>query len=154
MQRINMQEPTKDLINDRRAADLNGDDLFIRVMTDNRLPEIIRAEEGEVIIQEGDATNQAYIILYGEVEVRRSGNNGIPKHITTLGENQVFGELAMIDGFRRSASCIARSTVILAEITYSQYVKMCKDKPEIILPLLRVLSDRMRKTLEFIDKVV
>ena len=58
MQRINMQEPTKDL---------NGDDLFIRVMTDNRLHETIRAEEGEVIIQEGEATKQANIILYGEV---------------------------------------------------------------------------------------
>lgn len=145
MQHINMQEPTKDL---------NGDDLFIRVMTDNRLHETIRAEEGEVIIQEGETTNQAYIILYGEVEVRRRSDDGIPKHVTTLSENQVFGELAMIDGLPRSASCIARSTVILAEITHDQYVKMCQDKPEILLPLLRVLSERMRKTSEFIDKVV
>ena len=72
---------------------------------------------GEVIFREGDRAEEFYVIRSGAVEVR-SGN----RVFETLGENEIFGEMALIDASPRSADAFARTDVVLAPITEKQYL--------------------------------
>ena len=104
---------------------------------------------GEDIIIEGDNTNfDAYIILSGEVEVHKNG-----KFLATLGENSLFGEIAMVDNSPRTATCTASSsTVSLGVITKSNYMQILKHRPEALNPILKLAVERLRTTLELTSK--
>ena len=59
----------------------------------------IEHSAGEVIIRQGDIGDNFYVIDLGEVEVIIDG-----KHISVIGENGTFGELALIHGRTRAAT--------------------------------------------------
>lgn len=70
-------------------------------------------EEGEVIFNEGDIGDYLYIIVDGEVEVLQN-TNGETKQIAKLGKGEYFGEMALLNQKRRSATirCIKSTNVI------------------------------------------
>ena len=76
---------------------------------------------GDVIIREGDPSNEMYVIRSGVVEVLVSGGvipdvPGPPQltPLVRLGQGQVFGEMALVDRGARSATvrCVRDGTVL------------------------------------------
>ena len=94
---------------------------------------------GKVIFLEGDRAEEFYVIRRGEVEIR-SGN----RLLETLGENEIFGEMALIDASPRSADAIAKTDVIVAPISEKDYLFLVKHTPFFALKVLRVLARRLR----------
>lgn len=68
-------------------------------------------EPGQDIVREGDVGQRLYVISEGEVEVVRDGANGGEEHLATLGPGQHFGEVAVFNDKRRTATVRARSRV-------------------------------------------
>lgn len=68
-------------------------------------------EPGQDIVREGDVGQRLYVISEGEVEVVRDGTNGGEEHLATLGPGQHFGEVAVFNDKRRTATVRARSRV-------------------------------------------
>ncbi len=94
---------------------------------------------GEVIFREGDRGEGFFVIRRGTVEIR-SGN----RLLETLGENEIFGEMALIDGEPRSADAVAKTDAIVAPISEKQYIFLVKHTPYFALKVLRVLARRLR----------
>ncbi len=94
---------------------------------------------GEIIFREGDPGEEFFVIRRGEVEIR-SGN----RLLETLGENEIFGEMALIDASPRSADAIAKTDAVVAPITEKQYVFLVKHTPYFALKVMRVLARRLR----------
>lgn len=94
---------------------------------------------GEVIFREGERGEEFFVIRRGEVEIR-SGN----RLLETLGENEIFGELALIDADPRSADAVAKTDAVVAPITEKQYLFLVKHTPYFALKVLRVLARRLR----------
>ena len=70
---------------------------------------------GQVIFEEGDAADCAYMIRSGSVQiVKRTASETIV--LTTLTINQAFGELALLDRSPRSATAIAAEATELAVV--------------------------------------
>jgi len=66
----------------------------------------IHYSAGEVIIREGEPSNSVYMIISGKVEItKKAGSKDIL--LTTQGKNTIFGEMALLDGKRRSATVTA-----------------------------------------------
>jgi CRP-like cAMP-binding protein len=63
-------------------------------------------ESGEVIFNEGDPGEYAFMIMSGQVEILKQVG-GVPKVIATLGAGQVVGELAIIGKHPRTAGARA-----------------------------------------------
>ena len=78
-------------------------------------------KKGDVIIREGEETDDAYIILEGEIEVTKKG-----KVVATLRENNIFGEIALVDQRPRTATCIARTNTKLGHVTRENYTALLK----------------------------
>lgn len=103
-------------------------------------------QRGEVIVREGEETDDAYIILEGEVEVTKKGRS-----IAVLKENSIFGEIAMVDQRPRTATCTAKLPCKLGKVTRKDYKELLRLRPEAINPLLRVVTDRMRSLTDFLE---
>lgn len=105
-------------------------------------------QKGDIILREGEETDDAYIILEGEIEVTK--NN---KQVALLKENSIFGEIAMVDSRPRTATCTAKTDVTLGQVTRQNYKQLLKHRPEAINPLLRIVTDRMRNLTEFLEEL-
>src|SRR5437764_246229 len=61
---------------------------------------------GEVVFREGDPGGAFYVIAKGEIRVTADSLEG-EKEISVLGHGQFFGEMAVLNGDKRSATCTA-----------------------------------------------
>ncbi len=61
-------------------------------------------KKGEIIIEEGSLSSDAYIIESGSVEVSKKLPGGKTQVITKLDKNDIFGEMGLIDQLPRSAT--------------------------------------------------
>jgi putative ABC transport system ATP-binding protein len=68
-----------------------------------------RYEKDQIIIREGDAGEEFFLIGGGLVDVRKAGADGQDKHLATLDAGKFFGERALLVEEPRNATCIAAS---------------------------------------------
>jgi CRP/FNR family transcriptional regulator, cyclic AMP receptor protein len=94
---------------------------------------------GQTIFREGDKGGELFVVKRGKVEIR-SGN----RLLETLGENEIFGEMALIDDSPRSATAIAATDATVAPITEKQYLFLVRHTPFFALKVMRVLAQRLR----------
>ena len=94
---------------------------------------------GETIFREGERGSELFVVQRGRVRIL-SGN----RLLETLGENEIFGEMALIDDSPRSASAVAETDVAVAPVTENQYLFLVRHTPFFALKVLRVLAQRLR----------
>ena len=100
---------------------------------------IVRIHDGAAIIREGTPGDALYVLIDGEVSVKR---RGLP--VVTLGIGSFFGEMALFDESARSATIVANGPVLCLVITRARFHKLLRTEPPIALGLLRELARRLR----------
>ncbi|MDQ8174884.1 MAG: FAD-dependent oxidoreductase [Gemmatimonadota bacterium] len=73
-------------------------------------------DAGQDIVREGDVGTSLFLIQEGEVEVIKRGEDGTETRVATLGPGQQFGEVAVFQRVRRTATVRATSRVRLVQI--------------------------------------
>lgn len=94
---------------------------------------------GSTIIAEGDYGDALFIIAEGEVTVYRRGTP-----ISSLGETDYFGEVAILTGEMRSATIKAASDCLLLRIDQAEFQRVLSENFEAVLAVIRTLSRRLR----------
>ncbi|KJK20248.1 cyclic nucleotide-binding domain-containing protein [Pseudomonas sp. NPDC087612] len=107
--------------------------------------------EGEEIFREGDAGTFMCIIHHGVVSVRKTDAEQRQVEIATLRKGRAFGEMAVLDGERRSASCIAASDCQLLNLGKDSLEKMLNDAPKIAAKIIRALAVALSRRLRMQD---
>ncbi|WP_153774172.1 cyclic nucleotide-binding domain-containing protein [Pseudomonas sp. MNR3A] len=107
--------------------------------------------EGQTIFAEGDAGTFMCILYRGVVSVRKTDGNGQQVEIATLRKGRAFGEMAVLDGERRSASCVAASDCQLLTLGKDSLDKMLNDAPRIAARIIRALAVALSKRLRMQD---
>lgn len=107
--------------------------------------------KGEAIFREGDAGSFMCIIHSGQVAVQKSTLDGQPLTIATLRSGRAFGEMAVLDGERRSATCVAASDCQLLNLGKDSLEKMLNDAPKIAAKIIRALAISLSKRLRMAD---
>jgi CRP-like cAMP-binding protein len=102
--------------------------------------------EGEIIFHEGSLSDCAYIIGAGSIEIYTTTAQG-KKTLGTLGENEIFGEMGLIDGLPRSATARACETSVIFILTAQTFEQLIHKKPQALLPILKILTHRLRETM-------
>jgi S1-C subfamily serine protease/rhodanese-related sulfurtransferase len=105
-----------------------------------------RFKAGEVIFREGDDPHaEAYVVHAGVVEIRKRFD-GTERLLTTLGEGELLGEMALFRRGPRSASAVAASDVELLVIRNERLEWLIRNRPQLTLEILRRLSDLVVST--------
>jgi CRP/FNR family transcriptional regulator, cyclic AMP receptor protein len=110
-------------------------------------------KKGEEIIKEGMLSDCAYIIDAGKVEVSKKLQNGKKQIITLLNENDIFGEMGLIDGFPRSATVVALEDCTISIMTKGAFNSLAEHNPQALMPILKVLAKRLRATLKMVEDI-
>jgi CRP-like cAMP-binding protein len=96
---------------------------------------------GEAIFHEGDPAKELFVVESGRVKVTL-GN----RQLDEIGENGIFGEMALIDSSPRSATVIAATDVTLVPVTEKQFLFLVAHTPFFALKVMRVMAGRLRTT--------
>ncbi len=112
--------------------------------------EIYRAEAGQTIIQEGDVDDNLLLIIEGRVEIGKTDANGERRAMTVVGPGATLGEMSMIDGEPRFATCVALDATTFAVLSRDNMVRIIIEEPalgsKILIKLVTLLSQRLRAT--------
>lgn len=100
---------------------------------------------GGVIYLEGDMGCESYILLEGELEVRKN-MNGSQKTVTKLKPGSLFGELALFKDVKRNATIYVKGKAKIVKIDRATFRKVINENPEVALYFLKLFTDR------YIDK--
>ena len=103
-------------------------------------------KKGETIFLKGAPSDCAFIISSGAVEIIESTVRG-EKVIGQLTENEIFGEMGLIDGQPRSATARALKDSVVYVMTRNKFDLLARENPEALLPILKVLTSRLRETM-------
>jgi CRP/FNR family cyclic AMP-dependent transcriptional regulator len=136
---------------------LNPDEA--KVVVEYMRPQMIA--EGTMFIREGEAKDIGFMVLVldGEVTVENIVVSRVsPITLTVLGPGSMHGELGLIDGQPRSASCTASTKLRCAILTRDAMEELLKDNPRIGAKLMMAIAmrigDRLRDNTEKLKKYV
>ena len=103
---------------------------------------------GEYVFREGDESDTCYVVRSGHVRAVREHAGGRTITLATLGPGEIFGELAIFDEERRSATVEALEETEVIAILAGDMRRMLREHPDISVKLLGALSRRLRETNE------
>ena len=111
---------------------------------------IYHATPQQTIIREGDIGDYMLLIIRGEINIFKKNLVGEQQLMTSVTPGMTLGEMSMIDGEPRFATCIALKETTFAVITRENMVKIILDRPslgaKILIKLVTMLSQRLRHT--------
>ena len=99
----------------------------------------------EVIFHAGDLGDALYIVRSGEVELYVRDTAGQRIVLTTVSENELFGELSMLDSRPRSASAVALIDSDVLLLDREDLLLLFKKQPDAALNMLAAMSGMLRK---------
>lgn len=112
--------------------------------------QVYRADAGEMIIREGDVDDYMLLIIEGRVEIVKADTRGDNRAMTVVGPGATLGEMSMIDGEARFATCIAAEATTFTVLSRDSMVKIILEEPalgsKILIKLVTLLSQRLRAT--------
>jgi len=101
-----------------------------------------------VVIHEGDDPTGMYVIVSGRARAYLTDANGKEFVLATLGENEYFGELSLLDDEPRSASVATIEACRLLVLSRSTFEECLLQHPDLALQLLKGLARRVRRLTE------
>ena len=111
-----------------------------------------RWAEGEVVFREGDPGDTCYVIQEGCVRVLRNHSDGRTITLAELRAGDLFGELAMFDTERRSATVEAGEDTRGVALLASDMRRLLLRHPDMALKLLAAFAERLREANERISR--
>lgn len=100
--------------------------------------------DGEVIIRQGDAGDFMCEILDGQVEVFQE-REGEEVRLAILDKGDFFGEMAIFEREKRSATVRARGQVRVLTVDKKNLLRRISEDPSLALRLLERMSHRIRE---------
>jgi len=111
-----------------------------------------RAETGVEIIREGDGGDFMLMLIEGRVEVHKRDRWNTPQLLATVEAGRTLGEMSMIDGAARFATCVAAEPTLIAVLDRESLARIIVEQPllgaKILMELVLMLSQRLRSTSE------
>ena len=133
----------RDLI---RATELFAD------LEDTDLERIVASVEhrdlrrGDVIFTEGSEAEHLYIVEDGRIAMASKSDDGRESVFALMERGELFGEMPLLDGGKRSASARALEPSVLLAVPYAPVEAILKARPELLWGVVRLLSLRLRAT--------
>lgn len=99
-----------------------------------------QVEAGAIIFEENDPGDCMYIILSGEIQIKKGKTE-----LAVLKEKEVFGELSLLDAETRSATASAKTDCVLYKIGHEPFYELIDSRPEVARGFIKILCNRLRQ---------
>lgn len=99
----------------------------------------ISVAAGETIIRKGEPGDSMYIIVRGRMRIHDGDHV-----LTYLGQDEVVGEMALLDPEPRAASVTAEEDTELLRLDQEPFNELIEDRIEVTRAIMRILTRRVR----------
>jgi CRP-like cAMP-binding protein len=104
-----------------------------------------RYRDGETIFHSGDQAQEIHFIRRGQVDVyQHGGEGGQARHVATYGENDTFGEQAVLERSERRSDARARGDVVLYTLEKEDLRQTFQEMPELLKAVEAMAACRLR----------
>jgi CRP-like cAMP-binding protein len=103
---------------------------------------------GEVVFREGDESDTCYVVRSGHARATREHQDGRSITLARFGPGDIFGELAMFDNEKRSATVEALEPTEAIAILGGDMRRLLREHPDIAVKLIAAIARRLRETNE------
>jgi CRP/FNR family transcriptional regulator len=107
-----------------------------------------RFDAGAIVFREGDEGSTCYIVRAGRTRAIREHADGRSITLAHFGPGDIFGEMAMLDGERRSATVEATEDTEAIAILSADMHRLLREHSDISVKLIAALGQRLRDTNE------
>jgi CRP/FNR family cyclic AMP-dependent transcriptional regulator len=104
----------------------------------------------QVLFHAGDVGDAMYLIERGKVRICVQAKDGHEVTLAELGRGDFFGEMALLDGERRSADAVVAEDARLALLSREHFLSFMRSSPDVALEMLTALANRLRHTDELL----
>ena len=101
-------------------------------------------KRNERIVTQGESGDSFFIVVRGRVSVAVSSPDGREVVLSTLGEGEPFGEMALLEDAPRSASVMATERTDVVILTRAAFFSLLRRNFVLTRSILRSLSHRLR----------
>ena len=112
--------------------------------------QVYRAQTGQEVLREGDEGDFMLFVIEGRIEVFKQAGSNLPRLIAVVANGKTLGEMSLIDGHPRSATCIADAGTVVGVLTRENLARIILEQPilgaKILMALVVMLSQRLRTT--------
>jgi CRP-like cAMP-binding protein len=109
-----------------------------------------RANPGQEVLREGEAGDFMLLVVEGRLEVFKQDRGNAPRMIAVIDEGKTAGEMSMIDGEPRFATCVCAEQSVIATLSREALARIVLEQPilgaKILMELVLMLSQRLRET--------
>lgn len=105
-------------------------------------------DAGEVVFREGDASDTCYVVRLGRARAVRQHPDGRTITLATFGPGDIFGELALFEDERRSATVETLEPTGVVAVLGPDMRRLMTEHPEIAVRLVIALGRRLRQANE------
>lgn len=96
----------------------------------------VRLPAGAVLCSQGEEAHEVFLLVEGDVAVSRDG-----RPLGVLGAGDVVGELAVLDGQRRTATAVALDDVVMLVMSTCEFARLLD-----VVPAARINLQSLRET--------
>jgi CRP/FNR family transcriptional regulator, cyclic AMP receptor protein len=115
-----------------------------------KLFETLDCPARQILFRAGDVGDAMYLIECGKVRISLQATDGREVTLTELGRGDFFGEMALLDGQRRSANAIVAENARLAVLSREHFLSFMRSSPDVALKMLTAVANRLRHTDELL----
>ncbi len=105
-------------------------------------------ESGQVVFREGDQSDTCYVVREGRARAVHEHGDGRTITLATFGPGDIFGELALFEDERRSATVETLGPMSAVAVLGPDMRRVMIEHPQIAMRLLVALGRRLRETNE------
>jgi CRP-like cAMP-binding protein len=105
-------------------------------------------QAGQVVFREGDASDTCYVVHSGHTRAVHEHGDGRTITLATFGSGDIFGELALFEDERRSATVEALEDTSVVAVLGPDMRRLMVEHPQISMRLVIALGRRLRETNE------
>src|SRR5271169_996220 len=109
-------------------------------------------QPGEVVFREGDASDTCYVVREGHARAIHEHGDGRTITLATFGPGDIFGELAMFEDEKRSATVEAIEPTSVVGVLGPDMRRLMNEHPQIAARLVIALGRRLRETNERLSR--
>ena len=106
----------------------------------NEIAELETYNPGDDIFSQADTATSLYVISYGSVRIHIKSSDGDNIEVASLGTGSHFGEMALLDDEKRSATATAVEKTDIVTISYSKLSTLLNEQNVIAVKFYQALS--------------
>lgn len=106
---------------------------------------------GQEIFHAGAVGDACYVVIDGQIDISIDRPAG-PLIISTVGANELIGEIAIFGHVPRTATATAKTRLEVLRISAELFRSVIRENPDAAIELIRILADRLANTTAFVAR--